>query len=108
MKAVTLREALRAVAAEESLYARLLAEPCGDLGFYRPRPTDTQHPHVRDELYLIASGHGTFACAGERKSFEPGDALFVPGGVAHRFEDFSDDFAAWVIFFGPAPAGSDD
>jgi mannose-6-phosphate isomerase-like protein (cupin superfamily) len=108
MKTVTLREALRAVAAEESLYARLLVEPCGDLGFYRPRPTDTQHPHVRDELYLIASGRGTFACAGERKSFEPGDALFVPRGVEHRFEDFSDDFAAWVIFFGPAPAGSDD
>lgn len=108
MKKVTLSEALRAVAAEESLYARLITEPCGDLGLYRPRPTDTQGPHLRDELYLIASGRGTFVCGGERTAFEPGDALFVPRAVEHRFEDFSDDFAAWVIFFGPAPEGSDD
>ena len=27
--------------------------------------------------------------------------LFVPAGVEHRFDDFSDDFAAWVVFFGP-------
>ena len=23
-------------------------------------------------------------------------------GVEHRFEDFSDDFAAWVVFYGPS------
>jgi hypothetical protein len=27
--------------------------------------------------------------------------LFVPAGVEHRFEDFSDDFAVWVVFWGP-------
>jgi len=27
--------------------------------------------------------------------------LFVPAGVEHRFENFSDDFATWVIFYGP-------
>jgi mannose-6-phosphate isomerase-like protein (cupin superfamily) len=108
MRKVTLSEALRAVAAEESMYARLLGEPCGDLGFYRPRPTDTQHPHVRDELYIVATGRGTFTCAGERASFEPGDVFFVPRGAEHRFEAFTDDFAAWVIFFGPAPEGGDD
>ena len=108
MKKVTLSEALRAVAAEEGMYARLLIEPCGDLGFYRPRPTDTQGPHLRDELYLIASGRGTFICGGERTSFEPGDVLFVPRATEHRFEDVSDEFAAWVVFFGPASEGSDD
>jgi mannose-6-phosphate isomerase-like protein (cupin superfamily) len=107
MKALTLTAALRAVAAEESMYARLLEESCGDVGFYRPRPTDIQHPHVRDELYIVAMGRGAFTCGGERASFEPGDVFFVPGGVEHRFEEFSDDFAAWVIFFGPAPEGGD-
>jgi uncharacterized protein YjlB len=29
------------------------------------------------------------------------DVLFVPAGVEHRFEGFSDDFAVWVFFFGP-------
>jgi hypothetical protein len=27
--------------------------------------------------------------------------LFVPAGVVHRFEDFSDDLAIWVMFYGP-------
>jgi len=27
--------------------------------------------------------------------------LFVPARVEHRFEEFSDDFATWVIFWGP-------
>jgi hypothetical protein len=25
----------------------------------------------------------------------------VAAGVQHRFEEFSDDFATWVIFYGP-------
>jgi hypothetical protein len=26
--------------------------------------------------------------------------LFVPAGMIHHFEKFSDDFATWVIFYG--------
>ncbi len=29
-----------------------------------------------------------------------GDVLFVAAGVAHRITAFSDDFAAWVVFYG--------
>ena len=47
---------------------------------------------------------GQLELAGEARSFEPGEALFVPAGVEHRFVDFSDDFAAWVVFYGP-PGG---
>jgi hypothetical protein len=25
----------------------------------------------------------------------------VPAGVEHRFEQFTDDLAVWVVFFGP-------
>ena len=49
-------------------------------------------------------GTGTFVHDGERTPFGPGDALFVAAGREHRFEDFSDDFATWVIFWGP-PGG---
>jgi len=27
--------------------------------------------------------------------------LFVPAGVEHRFEHFSEDFSTWVVFYGP-------
>ena len=38
---------------------------------------------------------------GVRQPFIPGEVLFVPAGVEHRFEDFTEDFATWVFFFGP-------
>ena len=37
----------------------------------------------------------------ERQRFGPADALFVPAGMTHRFEDFTDDLAIWVMFYGP-------
>jgi mannose-6-phosphate isomerase-like protein (cupin superfamily) len=42
-----------------------------------------------------------FVNGDRRLPFGPGEALFVAAGVEHRFEEFSDDFAAWVIFYGP-------
>jgi hypothetical protein len=41
---------------------------------------------------------------GRRDPFESGDLLFVAAGIDHWFEDFSDDLAVWVIFYG-AEAG---
>lgn len=68
---------------------------------YRPLKTDLQTPHLQDELYVIISGSGEFLNNGVRSPFGPGDMLFVPAGIEHRFENFTDDFAAWVIFYGP-------
>jgi mannose-6-phosphate isomerase-like protein (cupin superfamily) len=70
------------------------------LELYAPRGDDPQTPHTRDELYVVVAGRGMFFCDGERKPFECGDALFVPAGAMHRFEDFSDDLAVWVMFYG--------
>jgi mannose-6-phosphate isomerase-like protein (cupin superfamily) len=69
--------------------------------FYAPLGRDNQTPHTRDELYFIAQGRGEFMHRGERAPFAPGDAFFVPAGDEHRFENFSDDFATWVVFWGP-------
>jgi mannose-6-phosphate isomerase-like protein (cupin superfamily) len=71
------------------------------LKFYAPHGKDEQTPHTRDELYVVARGSGTFARGGEHHPFGPGDVLFVPAGMEHRFEDFTEDFATWVIFYGP-------
>jgi mannose-6-phosphate isomerase-like protein (cupin superfamily) len=68
---------------------------------YAPRGTDPQTPHTRDEVYVVVEGRGTFRNGGERHPFERGDVLFVAAGVEHRFEQFSDDLAGWVFFYGP-------
>ncbi len=69
--------------------------------FYIPRGTDPQQPHHRDEVYVVISGSGTYQHGEQRVPFGPGDFLFASAGVPHRFENFSDDFATWVIFYGP-------
>ncbi|MBC7801837.1 MAG: cupin domain-containing protein [Gemmatimonadaceae bacterium] len=96
--------------------ALMLAHGTMELRWFAPREADPQTPHDRDELYIIVSGTGVFMRAveaqpfddvalplrgEERVEFAPGDALFVPAGAIHRFETFSDDFAAWIVFYGP-------
>lgn len=68
---------------------------------YKPEKVDLQQIHSRDELYVVYSGSGTFFNDGIRHPFQAGDVLFVPAGIEHRFEDFSEDFATWVVFYGP-------
>jgi len=69
--------------------------------YYAPRGEDPQKPHAQDEAYVIARGSGTFFDGTTRRPFAPGDLLFAAAGVAHRFEDFTDDFGVWVLFYGP-------
>ena len=82
-------------------YAVLLEHGTLQVGYYKPDKIDEQEPHTRDEVYVIASGSGYFVNGDARHPFEIGEVLFVPAGVVHRFEDFSEDFAAWVFFYGP-------
>ena len=48
---------------------------------------------------------------GNGSSSDPGTPLFVAAGVEHRFDDFSDDFETWVVFYGAeggeGPLGSE-
>jgi mannose-6-phosphate isomerase-like protein (cupin superfamily) len=82
-------------------YMELLRHGSLAVEVYAPRGSDDQGVHDRDEVYVVIAGTGTFACAGERRPFAAGALLFVPAGVEHRFEDFSDDFSTWVLFYGP-------
>ena len=68
---------------------------------YAPRGHDPQTPHTRDELYVVAQGHGTFFDGTARRPFGPADLIFVAAGTPHRFEAFSDDLLVWVMFYGP-------
>jgi mannose-6-phosphate isomerase-like protein (cupin superfamily) len=67
---------------------------------YAPRGNDPQQPHTRDEAYIVVEGRGEFVQGESRVEFGAGDFLFVPAGVAHRFENFTDDLVVWVVFYG--------
>ncbi len=71
-----------------------------EVEFYQPQGHDPQKPHQRDEIYLIARGKGLFFDGQRRHEVSPGSFIFVAAGEEHRFEEFSDDFAVWVFFYG--------
>jgi mannose-6-phosphate isomerase-like protein (cupin superfamily) len=85
--------------ANEQLFVKVMEHGSMSVEIYRPVKTDLQTPHKQDEIYVIISGGGEFINNGERLTFKPGDVLFVAAGIEHRFENFTDDFATWVIFF---------
>jgi len=66
-----------------------------------PLRPNQQSPHLQDEIYVIVRGGGTIVHGGKRHPFEAGDLMFIAAGTEHHFEDFSDDLAVWVVFYGP-------
>jgi mannose-6-phosphate isomerase-like protein (cupin superfamily) len=100
---MSIKKALQAVQeSDDGLYGVLFENGSMELGYYKPTGIDEQSPHDQDEIYIVQAGRGTFVCGDQSIPFEPGDALFVAAGVDHRFASFSEDFAAWVVFYGPA------
>lgn len=82
-------------------FVELLRHGSMRVEWYAPRGVDRQQPHRQDELYVVARGSGEFVNGPRRHHFRAGDVMFVPAGVVHRFENFSEDFGVWVIFYGP-------
>lgn len=103
---IRLDEAKAVSIPESARSALLLHHGTMTLRYFAPKDHDPQTPHSQDEIYIVTSGSGTFAIGRDadtikRRRFGPGDAIFAPAGFVHRFEDFTDDFATWVIFYGP-------
>ena len=98
---LTVENGLKALQAAGKEFVTLFRHGTLEVELYRPRGVDRQQPHKRDEVYVVVSGSGFFLNGGRRQPFGPGEALFAPAGVEHRFEDFSDDFVTWVFFYGP-------
>jgi mannose-6-phosphate isomerase-like protein (cupin superfamily) len=97
----TVAEAVAAPIPEGRQSSLLMAHGSMEVRFYAPRGIDAQTPHTQDELYVVARGSGWFVCGDRRTPCGAGDVLFAAAGAVHRFEDFGDDFAVWVIFYGP-------
>jgi len=98
---VTATEALRALPGSGEQVAELFRHGTLHVKLYTPRGIDDQTPHSRDEAYVVLHGEGEFVSDAGRKKFGPGDFVFAPAGAPHHFENFSDDFAVWVFFYGP-------
>lgn len=99
---VTAEEGLKQVLQEvEFPFAVMMRHGTMTIEYFAPQEVDTQTPHKQDEIYVIIKGRSTFYLEGKRFSCKKNDVLFVPAGMEHHFENFTDDFATWVIFFGP-------
>lgn len=98
---IALSDAAAALNGSGRLFVELFRHGSMSVELYRPEGRDLQQPHRQDELYFIAAGTGLFRSGGDLFPFQSGDILFVPAGVEHRFESFSEDFLVWVVFYGP-------
>jgi mannose-6-phosphate isomerase-like protein (cupin superfamily) len=99
---VSLADALRkGPPPKGNLAVPIFAHGTLEVELYSPKGHDPQRPHQRDEVYLVGRGRGVFFDGERRQEVAPGSFLFVAAGQPHRFEDFSEDFAVWVFFYGP-------
>lgn len=80
---------------------RVLQRGTLNLKLSLPLAPNKQTPHAQDEIYVIVQGRGVLFHDGKRDTFEPGDVMFIAAGTEHRFEDFTEDLAVWVVFYGP-------
>ena len=78
---------------EESMSAGLYVLPAGGV--------DRQEPHDEDEIYLVVAGAGRFTAGETLRDVQPGDILFVPAGVPHRFHDITEELRLAVVFAPP-------
>jgi mannose-6-phosphate isomerase-like protein (cupin superfamily) len=76
-----------------------------DVKLSLPVRPNVQTPHEQDEVYVIIHGRGVLVHDGRRDPFEAGDLMFIAAGTEHHFEDFTEDLAVWVLFFGPGMLG---
>ena len=88
----TITNALAELAQSDKPFANIYTHGSLLVEIYQPEKVDLQKPHIRDELYIVISGEGTFVNGDKRQHFHAGDVLFVPAGVEHRFENFTEGF----------------
>ena len=84
-------------------YLEFLRRPSMSVGLYvLPVGTrDTQSPHTEDEVYVVLRGRSQFSAGEETRSVGPGDTIFVPAGMPHRFHDIIEELRLIVVFAPP-------
>ena len=97
---VSIDEAVKLLNKSEKRFVEVMQDEKMAVEYFAPKKIDEQQPHKQDEIYIIASGNSDFYRNGETINCKKGDVIFVPAKMEHRFINFSDDFATWVIFYG--------
>lgn len=89
------------------LYLEFLRIPPMSVGLYALHAggVDPQTPHREDEVYFVIRGRAAITIAGRDYPVEPGETIFVPKGVDHRFHSVTDALELLVVF---APEESAD
>jgi mannose-6-phosphate isomerase-like protein (cupin superfamily) len=99
-KRIALSEALQKLPGpKQERFATMFEHGGIEVEIYAPRGSDPQKLHTRHEFYVVVQGQGTFFNGQTSEPFERGDFLFVPAGIEHRFENFSDDLVVWAFFY---------
>lgn len=62
---------------------------------------DRQSPHAEDEMYVVMAGRSRFTAGTETRDVVPGDVIYVPARVVHRFHDIIDGLHLIVVFAPP-------
>jgi mannose-6-phosphate isomerase-like protein (cupin superfamily) len=103
MIAITRSDALGRQQAAGRPWVELLRVPDLSCGLYvlAPGEPDLQLPHTEDEVYVVVDGTARFTAGDETVDCGPGDVLFVPALVPHRFHDITAPLRL-VVVFGPA------
>jgi len=98
---IPIATALKQLAESNNEFVQLFSRGALQMELYKPDKIDKQHPHSRDEIYVIVSGKAMFYNEGIVVEVTANDCLHVPAFAEHRFLNFSDDFVTWVFFYGP-------
>lgn len=103
MDAFTLSEALGRQQAAGGPWVELLSVPDLSVGLYvlAAGDEDPQSPHTEDEVYVILAGRSRFTAGDQARDCGPGDVIFVPARVPHRFHDIAEELRV-IVVFGPA------
>lgn len=90
-------------AAADVPYLEFLRSETFELGLYElaAGSEDGQKPHDEDEIYVVLTGRGRFAVAGDDVAVGPGTVLFVERHAVHRFHSIEEDLSILVAFSPP-------
>src|SRR5687767_7198604 len=103
-----LNEVVHRLEQSDGRWLEFLRAPSLSIGIYKLKAgdTDPQRPHGEDEVYYVVSGEGDFQSGTERTQVKPGDILYVPRALEHRFLDIRSDLTL-LVFFAPAEGSTE-
>ena len=82
---------------KEEIFRKLLKKGIMKIEYYVPEKI--QKPFSRDQIFVVASGRSTYYRNGDRAPVKPSDLLFITTGTDFHFENFTDDFATWRMYY---------